>query len=272
MSSNIYHVIYNNLCIRGKQLKENWIPHSNLHRHHIVPKHSGGTDDEENYTYLTIREHIIAHFLLWKIHKNPNDLRSMKMLGANLTSNQRKIVGEWCRDNKVGFHAYDKEQKKMWAMKGIETQKQSGDTNSFYWWSTEDGRKKRASMGGKASIESGNNEQFLFWMSSEGRKKRASMGGKSHKGKKCMYKMGDTTFIRVSPENINDKLNEGYILGSPIKTTLNKKIQKPSLKRKKVTDGKIIYDSVHIAAKVENVTSSAIVQRCKSKKSSWNYV
>ena len=78
--------VFINLCQSKKQLKESWGKGSGLHRHHIIPVHSGGTDEESNFTYLTVREHIIAHFLLWKIHRNPNDLRSMHMLGANLSS------------------------------------------------------------------------------------------------------------------------------------------------------------------------------------------
>lgn len=38
-------------------------------RHHIVPKALGGTDLIDNLTYLTPREHFVAHWLLWKIHR-----------------------------------------------------------------------------------------------------------------------------------------------------------------------------------------------------------
>jgi hypothetical protein len=158
----IYARIYYSLCQSRSQLTEQWKPGSNLHRHHIVPKHSGGTDDPSNFTYLTIREHIIAHFLLWKMHHNPNDLRAIKMLGAKITSAQRKILGIWCRDNKIGFHGATKEQRLEWNRKSIKAQKSKGDKNSFWWWSTEEGRKHRASLGGKASIESGNNTKWLY--------------------------------------------------------------------------------------------------------------
>jgi len=211
----IYSRIYYSLCHSRSQLVENWKSGSNIHRHHIVPRHSGGTDDSSNFTYLTIREHIIAHFLLWKIHKNPNDLRSMKLLGANLTSEQRKIVGIWCRDNKIGIHGYSKEQRLEWQRKGIESQKIKQDKNSFWWWSTEEGRKQRASIGGKiggkkqADLKLGFHQPHI-------QRKAASLGGQSHKGKKCMYKPGDVTFKRVKPEDIQTYLNEGYIFGSPI--------------------------------------------------------
>lgn len=175
----------------------------------------GGEDDESNYTYLTIKQHIIAHFLLWKIHRNVNDLRSMHMLGANLSVEYRRKIGQWCAENKVGFHSdkWSQEQKDEWRKKGLETQKESGSNDTFYYWSTEEGRKKRASMGGTVSCKT--NEKWKYWHSPEGRKKRASLGGQSHKGKRCMYKPGDTSFKRVKPEDIDDMISQGYIFGSP---------------------------------------------------------
>lgn len=38
--------------------------------HHIIPKSMGGDDEKNNLIYLTAREHFIAHWLLWRIHKN----------------------------------------------------------------------------------------------------------------------------------------------------------------------------------------------------------
>lgn len=39
-------------------------------RHHITPRSMGGSDTAENLVYLTGREHYIAHWLLFKIHRN----------------------------------------------------------------------------------------------------------------------------------------------------------------------------------------------------------
>lgn len=36
------------------------------HKHHIVPRSLGGSDDENNLIILTSREHYIAHMILWK--------------------------------------------------------------------------------------------------------------------------------------------------------------------------------------------------------------
>jgi hypothetical protein len=214
--SNIYSRIYSNLCSKGKLLKEHYVKGSNLHRHHIIPRHTGGLDEDDNYTYLTVREHIIAHFLLWKIHKNVNDLRSMYMLGANLTYEQRRIVGLWCKENKIGW--FCPEVQKIARKNAMKKQKEMNSKQTFYYWSTPDGRKERASLGGKASILSGNNHEWAYWASEEGRLERASLGGKSHKGKRCMYKPGDNSFKRVKPEDIDTYLKNGYIFGSPIKS------------------------------------------------------
>jgi hypothetical protein len=80
---NIYKSFYDSLCNRGKNLGEQWKPGSGLHRHHIIPKHNGGLDDKNNYTYLTIREHIVAHWLLWKIHKKYQDKCAFSILRGN---------------------------------------------------------------------------------------------------------------------------------------------------------------------------------------------
>lgn len=211
----IYSRLYYSLCQSRSQLIESWKPGSGLHRHHIFPKHSGGTDDLSNFTYLTIREHIIAHFLLWKMHRNPNDLRSMKMLGAKLTSQQRSITGKWCRDNNIGIYGASEEERYRWRLKGLQTQ--SKQSNSFAYWASSEGRKQRASIGGKIGGKK-QAEQKLGWHQPHIQQKAASLGGQSHRGKRCMYMPGDKTFIRVRTEDIEEKLSQGYIFGSPIKS------------------------------------------------------
>ena len=222
----MFSQIYYNLCESSKSKYNNYKKYSGLHEHHIFPKHMGGDNSEENLTYLNIREHIIAHYLLWKIYKNPNDLRSMKMLGANITPQHRKIIGEFCRDNQIGFFSTPVEERKDWRLKGIEIQKQEyliNNTKNFYYWSTEEGRKERASIGGKQRAST----EFNYWASNEGRKTRASLGGKAHKGKKVMYLPGTKGWKRISPEEVDIKLNEGWKFGTG-EPAPNSKIKKSS--------------------------------------------
>lgn len=207
---SIYLEIYNNLCNnRSKSLSEWLTPKSNLHRHHIIPKHSGGIDEELNYAYLTIREHIIAHFLLWKIYKNPNDLRAMNMLGAKLTYNQRSTVGKWCFENKIGIHG-DPNKLKEARKRGNETQRKN-KIGAFF---NPELKKEIASKGGKASIKSEKNP-WSYWASPEGRSQRARMGGIAIRDRVVMHKPSDSTFKRIKKEEVSKYQQLGYIFGVP---------------------------------------------------------
>ena len=62
-----YEKIYQHLCNRS--LTRKWEKFT-YEKHHIIPRCMGGTDDSENITVLTYREHYIAHWLLCKIHAN----------------------------------------------------------------------------------------------------------------------------------------------------------------------------------------------------------
>lgn len=205
----MYLSIYNNLCQSKRQLKEFWVQGSGLHRHHIVPVHSGGTDEETNFTYLTVREHIIAHYLLWKVYKNPNDLRSMKMLGANLTPNQRKIIGKWCAKNKIGIFADEfrnnKFLQKEKCRKSAKTQKKNKSGTFSYL-----GRKSIASAGGKI----GGAKQKLNKVGihdPKNFKKNASLGGKAIKGMICVTNGFHRT--RIQPRDLQKYLSSGYRKG-----------------------------------------------------------
>ena len=50
------------------------------HKHHIIPKHMGGTDDPSNLIELTIEEHAQAHLDLYNKHGYMQDLVAHRML------------------------------------------------------------------------------------------------------------------------------------------------------------------------------------------------
>jgi hypothetical protein len=49
-------------------------------RHHITPKAHGGTNNPENLVRLTAREHFLAHWLLWRIHKDRATALAFRLL------------------------------------------------------------------------------------------------------------------------------------------------------------------------------------------------
>lgn len=53
-----------------------------IHRHHIIPKHMGGTDDPDNIIELTVEEHALAHLELYEKYGKKEDLCAYYMLSG----------------------------------------------------------------------------------------------------------------------------------------------------------------------------------------------
>ena len=47
------------------------------HKHHIIPKHIGGSDDPSNLISLTIEEHAESHRILWKEIGAAGEIRTL---------------------------------------------------------------------------------------------------------------------------------------------------------------------------------------------------
>jgi hypothetical protein len=105
------------------------------HKHHIVPKHMGGSNDLSNLITLTVSEHAVAHQKLWEEYKKEEDYIAWKALsgqasmpeikamvqrlGSTNGSMKAKMLNEQSggalarmgglatRDMKVGIHAVD---------------------------------------------------------------------------------------------------------------------------------------------------------------------
>lgn len=52
--------------------------------HHIIPRCMGGTNDEDNLVLLTIREHYVAHKLLYRIHPEVSGLLKAILVMSNV--------------------------------------------------------------------------------------------------------------------------------------------------------------------------------------------
>lgn len=65
-----YFKWYSDICNRGAERINLRVPKSGHEDHHIVPKAHGGTDAKSNIARLTLREHFVAHLLLYRIYKD----------------------------------------------------------------------------------------------------------------------------------------------------------------------------------------------------------
>ena len=61
------------------------------HVHHIIPRHMGGTDHEDNLIELSIEEHAEEHRILWLVHGKKADFIAWQMLSGRKITEQDRI-------------------------------------------------------------------------------------------------------------------------------------------------------------------------------------
>ncbi len=126
-------------------------------KHHILPRSMGGSDDESNLVYLTAREHFLAHWFLWRIHRNRKMALAFSMMKrsnskqSRITSSRayeeiRSALSETNKGNKYG-KGHTKTMSEEWKRKHSEFMKGRfiKDKNSFYGKTHSDEAKKRIS-------------------------------------------------------------------------------------------------------------------------------
>jgi hypothetical protein len=62
------------------------------HKHHIIPRHMGGSDKPDNLIELTIEEHANAHKELFEKYNNPYDEIAWKALSSLIDSEEARIL------------------------------------------------------------------------------------------------------------------------------------------------------------------------------------
>ena len=90
------------------------------HKHHIIPKHRGGTNSPSNLVEVTITQHAMFHYCEWKLHEKRADYVAWKRLVGNLTNEeliQQKLImggergGRKTKELGLGIFALSKEKK-----------------------------------------------------------------------------------------------------------------------------------------------------------------
>lgn len=54
-----------------------------FHKHHIIPKHAGGDNNEKNLVKVNLIEHYLLHFVLFKQNNSTKDFHAAMMLSGN---------------------------------------------------------------------------------------------------------------------------------------------------------------------------------------------
>jgi hypothetical protein len=99
-------------------------------KHHIIMRSMGGTDDKENIVKLTAREHFLAHWLLWRIHRNSQSAFAFYCM-THFGNNKKRFISS----SKGYAEAKEVFSKKI-------SKQNSGINNSFYGKKHSDSAKK----------------------------------------------------------------------------------------------------------------------------------
>lgn len=65
-----------------------------LHKHHIIPRHAGGTDDPSNLVELTPAEHAEAHRLLYEQYGRWQDYVAWQGLAKLATKEVKPVISD----------------------------------------------------------------------------------------------------------------------------------------------------------------------------------
>lgn len=97
------------------------------HKHHIIPRHAGGTDDPSNLVELTIEDHAIAHEVRYRIYGDDRDRVAALMIRGQISGYDafiemvsRPKSEEW---KKARSNAMKGENNPMWGKTTSDAQK-----------------------------------------------------------------------------------------------------------------------------------------------------
>ena len=71
-----------------------------VHKHHIIPRHAGGTDDPSNIEEVTIEEHAERHRILFETHGYWQDKIAWKALSGQI--GREEAIKEAARNSNLG--------------------------------------------------------------------------------------------------------------------------------------------------------------------------
>jgi len=115
-----------------------------IHKHHIIPKHAGGSNDPSNIEKLTVKKHAEAHKLLYEQHGCAEDRLAWLGLSGSMNKEFSQEKEEFIR-LKCSLGA-----KKQWSDPEFRKKRSKEVSKQLKKeWSTPEGRKKRLEISRK---------------------------------------------------------------------------------------------------------------------------
>ena len=168
------------------------------HKHHIIPRHAGGSDCISNILYVTPEGHYELHYERWLKNGEIGDLFACQLLQKNhlrLTKEERRIVcsaagkksGQMQFEKKINIHSQTREERLKLSSKGG----QNGAFSKAY------------------ALRNGITEKERIQKQSE----RGKRGGPKNKG--CCWITDGKKNIKYSNSMKKEKSVEQYIKENP---------------------------------------------------------
>ena len=182
------------------------------HKHHIIPRHAGGTDDPSNIVLLTVEEHAEAHRLLYEEHGRWQDKLAWLGLSGRIgkeeiirmklseaaknrseetrrkisEANKGKIVSEETR-RKLSEAQKGKPHSEETKRKMSETKK--GESNHFFGKKHSEETKRKISEAGKGQVPWNKGKTGIC---SEETRRKLSEAAKKREARKREAKLNET--------------------------------------------------------------------------------
>lgn len=129
------------------------------HKHHIIPKHAGGTDNLENLIELSIEEHAEAHRVLFEQHGRWQD--RLAWMGLAKMINREEIIKQMLHEAGKKAHTVPRKSRKGMKLDNGGNRNPAG-TKGTRWYYNPDNMTKRGCF-----ME---NEQPDGWKLGQGKK------------------------------------------------------------------------------------------------------
>lgn len=142
------------------------------HKHHIISKHMGGSDDPSNLVEVTITQHAMFHYCNWMLYGKWEDKCAWQLLvdnvknplhvkGRKLTDSQRQAISERMKGNTHGAGVVFTEERKEKIRQKVTGKKHTEETKeklreiNLGRKHTEESKKKCSEAGKKGGRKKG---------------------------------------------------------------------------------------------------------------------